>query len=112
MKMSEIICNCKKKSIDLDKKSSGKPVERHHYSGYDISAFLRQKLPFKQVEFYAEDGFALALSSEEACEGLILVDCIDGKSLSIEEGFTLVITKDTTSRRWCKYITEMQVINN
>lgn len=109
MKVSEIICNCQKKSIDLDKKSSGKPVEHHCYKGYDISAFFRQKLPFKQVEFYAEDGFALALSYEEACEGLLLVDCIDGHALSIEEGLTLVITKDTTSRRWCKYITEMQV---
>ncbi len=109
MKISEVIDDCKRLSMDLDKKSSGKPKVSHYYSGYDISTYLKQQLPFKQVEFYAEDGFALALSASEACENLLLVDCIDGKPLLIEEGLTLVITNDTTSRRWCKYITEMQV---
>jgi hypothetical protein len=70
---------------------------------------LKQQLPFHQVEFYAEDGFALALSEKEACECLLLADCVDGKPISIKEGLTLVIPSDSVSRRWCKYIIEIEV---
>ncbi|KIR02024.1 hypothetical protein P261_00838 [Lachnospiraceae bacterium TWA4] len=106
--MTDELKDCKRLEYTLTKKASGKPEEVHSYEGYMISDYLKTKKPFKRVEFYAEDGFVFALSESEACKEVLLADKVDGNELI--GGFTLVIPSDLTSRRWCKYIREMRVI--
>lgn len=99
-------------------KKSRQAPENRQYTGVPfkrLAEYAGQPLSEESVcVFKALDGFSIALAGEEAMdiEQCFIAVSEGGESLTLEDGrpyCMMLMLKDTTSQRWCRYLDEVAV---
>lgn len=108
-------------TFDVSVKSSGKKPEEVTYTGVELRKVLQAaQIDLKGKEklvFHAADGYVVtAETSEIDREGnFYIVYSMNGNEMKTrEEGgfgpYQLVIRNDSFSQRWCKYLSEVEIL--
>ena len=106
--------------LDAGYRKSGRAPETRTYRGVSFKAVLGSLgidvSPFRSVSFTAADGYASALSIEEAMDdtSCYIVNAMDGRPLGTKADggsgpFMMILTRDPFSNRWCKFLLEVRL---
>ena len=89
-------------------KKSGKDPETRSYTGAPFAEVLRAKgidpAGFTAAAFSAADGYASAISMEDALDG---EGCYIAAEIGDDGPFRMILPKDQFSQRWCKMLVDV-----
>ena len=106
--------------IEANYKKSGKAPETRVYRGVSLRAVVDSlgidASAYSSVSFSAADGYASALTIDEAMDGgnCYIVTAMGGEPLDTRENggsgpFMMILARDQFSQRWCKFLLEVRL---
>lgn len=108
----ELVDKLKKTDFNASAKSSGEGPKTHMFTGLSLKAVLDEAGAktegMGRVIIRGTDGYTCALPLGEVMEddNVYITCAVDGESGPLQ----LVIKNDRYSQRWCKYVTEVELL--